>query len=169
MKILALLAQLLFMVATAHAESDRSRFRAEAEYYVAVYAEHYRVPVALVRAIIQQESDWQPCARSSKGAIGLMQLMPGTAERLNVANPCKIDQNIAGGIHYLAWLMQLFQGDLRLATAAYYVGEDVISRSGLSYRNPDVVAYVQKIRDRYLHEAVVNARYTVAEPRRDMQ
>jgi soluble lytic murein transglycosylase len=134
------------------AQSSRSLARLEAEYYAAIYANHYGVPVALVRAIIQRESDWQPCTVSSKGAVGLMQLMPMTAQRLGVRDRCSLEQNISGGVRYLAWLMQLFGNDLRLTAAAYYAGEDVIGRRGLAYRNPDVVAYVKAIRAIYLRE-----------------
>jgi soluble lytic murein transglycosylase-like protein len=134
------------------AQSGGSPARVEAEYYVSAYADHYRVPVALVRAIIQHESDWQPCTVSPKGAVGLMQLMPRTAKRLGVRDRCSLDQNISGGVRYLAWLMQLFRNDLRLTAAAYYAGEDVIGRRGLAYRNPDVVSYVKAIRTTYLRE-----------------
>jgi soluble lytic murein transglycosylase len=124
----------------------------EAEYFVAAYAQHYRVPVPLVRAIVKRESDWRACAVSPKGAVGLMQLMPTTAQHLRVRDRCNIDQNISGGVRYLAWLMQLFHGDLRLVTAAYYAGERVIGRRGLAYRNPDVLAYVSRIRATYLRQ-----------------
>ena len=116
--------------------------RREAEYYVDAYAKHYRVPVEFVRAVIAQESGWHRCVRSSKGAVGLMQLMPETAKRLGVQDRCDLRQNISGGIRYLAALMKRFHGDLRLVAAAYYAGERVIDARGLSYRNPDVVAYV---------------------------
>jgi len=56
-------------------------------------------------------------------------------------------------VRYLAWLMRQFHNDLRLVAAAYYAGEDTISRRGLAYRNPDVVAYVSTIRTTYLREA----------------
>ena len=124
----------------------------EAEYYVAAYAQHYRVPLEFVRAIVSQESGWQKCAVSRKGAAGLMQLMPGTAARLNVRNRCDISQNVSGGVRYLAWLMNKFHGDLRLVTAAYYAGEGAIERRGLRYSNPDVVAYVASVRERYERE-----------------
>jgi soluble lytic murein transglycosylase-like protein len=86
----------------------------------------------LVRAIVERESDWRVCAVSPKGAVGLMQLMPTTAQRLRVRDRCNIDQNVSGGVRYLAWLMQLFHNDLRLV-AAYYAGEHVIGRRGLAY------------------------------------
>jgi soluble lytic murein transglycosylase-like protein len=125
----------------------------EAEYYVSVYAQHYRVPVPLVRAIIERESDWHTCAVSSKGAMGLMQLMPETARRLGVTDRCNINQNISGGVRYLAWLMRLFHNDLRLVAAGYYAGEDIVARRGLSYHNRDVVSYMAKIRATYILQA----------------
>lgn len=134
------------------AESRQYATRPESEYFVTAYAQHYRVPVPLVRAIVERESDWRVCAVSPKGAVGLMQLMPTTAQRLRVRDRCNIDQNVSGGVRYLAWLMQLFHNDLRLVTAAYYAGEHVIGRRGLAYHNPDVVAYVSRIRATYLRQ-----------------
>ena len=129
----------------------------EAEYYVTTYAQHYRLPVALVEAVVERESNWRSCAISAKGAMGLMQLMPTTAERLGVRDRCNIDQNVSGGVRHLAWLVQRFGGDFRLALAAYYAGEDIVGRRGLAYRNPDVVAYVARIRATYLRIAQTQA------------
>jgi soluble lytic murein transglycosylase-like protein len=129
--------------------------RRAAEYYAATYARHYHVPVPLVRAIIQRESNWQPCAVSPKGAKGLMQLMPSTARRLGVRDSCNVEQNISGGVRYLAWLMRLFHNDLRLVAAGYYAGEDIVARRGLSYHNRDVVSYVARIRATYVLQAGV--------------
>src|SRR5438132_6033060 len=64
--------------------------------------------------IIEVESGWCPEALSSKGAVGLMQLMPATAQRFKVRNRCNIEQNIRGGVSYIAWLYKLFKGALRL-------------------------------------------------------
>src|SRR6478672_6801383 len=100
--------------------------RQEAEYYVAAYAQYYHVPVEFVRALVEQESGWQRCPVSSKGAAGLMQLMPGTATRLKVRDRCNINQNVSGGVRYLTWLVNRFHGDLRLVAAAYYAGENNI-------------------------------------------
>jgi soluble lytic murein transglycosylase-like protein len=143
---------LVICAATSWAQMS-TRKRREAEYYVAAYAQHYRVPVPLVRAVVERESNWRPCTISPKGAAGLMQLMPTTAQRLRVRDRCSIDQNVSGGVRYLAWLIEKFHGDLRLASAAYYAGEDIVSRRGLAYRNPDVVAYVSRIRATYLRLA----------------
>ena len=132
------------------AQSASSPSRLEAEYYVGAYAQHYHVPVALVEAVVERESNWHTCAISPKGAVGLMQLMPSTAQYLRVHDRCNIDQNISGGVRHLAWLVQRFGGDFRLALAAYYAGENIVARRGLAYRNPDVVAYVSRIRATYL-------------------
>ncbi len=77
---------------------------------VAAYAQHYRVPVDFVRALIEQESGWHRCAISRKGAAGLMQLMPDTAKKLNVQDRCDVKQNIFGGVCHLAGLMIKFHG-----------------------------------------------------------
>jgi soluble lytic murein transglycosylase-like protein len=122
--------------------------RKEAEYYVAAYALHYGVSIDFVRAVIEQESGWQPCAISRKGAVGLMQLMPATAISLGVTDRCNISQNLSGGVRHLAWLINKFHGDLRLVAAAYYAGEQVIEARGLRYANADVVSYVASIRAR---------------------
>lgn len=116
-----------------------------AQYYAAVY----RVPLELVMAIIDEESGWNPYAVSEKGAVGLMQLMPLTASRFGVRNRFRPDDNIRGGVAYLAWLNHKFGGDLRLITAAYYVGEDPISRRKLDYSSADVQGYVNRVAKRY--------------------
>ena len=107
------------------------------------------VPVELVAAIIDEESGWNPYAVSNKGAAGIMQLMPATAVRFGVRNRFLVQENIRGGVAYLAWLKQKFNGDLRLITAAYYVGEYPISSRGLEYSSPDVQSYVKRVAHRY--------------------
>lgn len=125
--------------------------KSEAVYYADAYADLYRVPRALVRAIITQESGWNRLARSSKGAAGLMQLMPDTAAEYGVIDPFSVTENLRGGVHYLADLLRHFHREMRLAVAAYYGAKDLDARK-LSYSNPDVVAYVQSVRLRYLRE-----------------
>jgi soluble lytic murein transglycosylase-like protein len=110
------------------------------------------VPVEFVRAIVGQESAWQRCAVSNKGAMGLMQLMPGTAARLKVRDRCNVNQNVSGGVRYLAWLMNRFHGDLRLVAAAYYAGEHAIDRPCLDYSNANVVGYVASVRAQFERE-----------------
>ena len=125
-----------------------------AEYYAATY----QVPVELVAAIIDEESGWNPYAVSKKGAAGIMQLMPATARRFGVLNRFVVEDNIRGGVAYLAWLKQRFNGDLRLITAAYYVGEYTITSRGLEYSSPDVQGYVKRIARRYRLRRVLTAR-----------
>ena len=169
MKLALIVAQMLCAISTCSAQSDRLPTRSEAEYYVFVYSQHYRVPIALARAILGRESNWRSCTVSPKGAVGLMQLMPATSKELGVVDRCNIDQNIAGGVRYLAWLVQRFPSDLRLAAAAYYVGEDRIARRGLAYRNSDVVAYVSRIRTTYLREAGIERQNQNTRKERDVR
>jgi len=120
-------------------------------YYADAYADHYQVSRALVYAIVEQESNWNPSALSKKGAVGLMQLMPETARLYGVRNRYVASQNLSGGVQYLANLIWRFHGELRLAVAAYYCGSRPLDRRGLTYRNPDVLAYVEAVRRRYEH------------------
>ena len=113
--------------------------------WAAYYSAAYHVPVELVDAIIQVESDWHPYAISSKGAVGLMQLMPETAYRFGVRNRFVIPQNIRGGVAYLAWLMRLFHGDLRLVVASYYTGERRITPRKLAYSSLETYEYVRRV------------------------
>ena len=114
------------------------------------YAAQYRVPAELIAAFIDVESGWNPRAVSAKGAMGLMQLMPATARRFGAYQPFDVEQNIAAGTRYVTALMWEFHGDLRLVTGAYYAGDRWIARKQLSYRSPDVVAYVQAVRRQYM-------------------
>ncbi len=169
MKFSPILAQMLCAVSICWAQSDKPPVRLEAEYYVTAYAQHYRVPVTLARAIVVRESNWQPCVISPKGAVGLMQLMPATAKRLGVTDRCNLDHNVSAGVRYLAWLLRRFHNDLRLVAAAYYVGEDTIGRRGLAYRNLDVVTYVRAIRTTYLREAVIESESENTTAKRDVR
>jgi soluble lytic murein transglycosylase-like protein len=122
------------------------------------YASAFQVPVELVDAVIQVESAWNPYAVSAKGAAGLMQLMPATAIRFGVRDRFSIEENIRGGVAYLAWLIRLFHGDLRLAVAAYEVGESPILLRGLAYSSPEVFDYVSRVAQLYRTLRQRNAR-----------
>ena len=120
---------------------------------VSYYARQYGVSAALVRAVIQVESAWQPGVVSSKGAMGLMQLMPATAQHFGVVHPFYIHENVRGGVAYLAELQELFHGDLRLVMAAYAAGErqirrawvELLLRRGLHLRSTDCTTVSRRI------------------------
>ena len=100
----------------------------------------------LLHAVIQAESSYDPDAVSSKGAVGLMQLMPGTAKRYGVTDRRNPEQNLRGGANYLKDLLKQFDFNLRLAVAAYNAGENAVIRSGNRIPNyPETKNYVAKV------------------------
>src|SRR5215813_9991692 len=156
----------LLLLSTWGCTQTQSNTREAAEYYLAAYANHYGIPLDFARAVVAQESGWHICAISPKGAAGIMQLMPQTAVRLGVRNRCNLEQNISGGIRYLAWLMNRFHGELRLVAAAYYAGERVVAARGLAYGNRDVVLYVASIRQRVEQQRKFGSTESRGAPRR---
>jgi len=90
----------------------------------------YRIPIPLIRAVIKVESDYDPRAVSVSGARGLMQLMPETAERLQVKDIDDPRENIFGGVRFLRILANDFNGDLSLTVAAYNAGGEAVMRYG---------------------------------------
>lgn len=90
----------------------------------------YQIPEQLIRAVIKVESDYDPRAVSYAGARGLMQLMPDTAERLQVRDINDPRENIFGGVRYLRILANTFNGDLELTVAGYNAGEEAVMRYG---------------------------------------
>lgn len=94
------------------------------------YAATYGIDPTLVRAVIQVESDFNMACVSHKGARGLMQLMPATAKRMGVTRIDDAEQNIHGGVKYLAYLSRLFNADLPRTLAAYNAGENAVIRYG---------------------------------------
>jgi hypothetical protein len=81
------------------------------------------LPASLLQAVIRQESGFRPCALSSKGAEGLMQLMPATSERFQVADPFDPERNVDAGAAFLRSLLNKYKGDVRMALIAYNAGE----------------------------------------------
>ena len=125
----------------------------------------FKVDPELIHAIIRVESDYDPKAVSSKGAMGLMQLIPATAQRFGVADPFDPKQNLEGGVNYLKYLLGLFGGDLTLSLAAYNAGEHSVQRSGGIPAIPETQNYVRKVTNIYQPgDAAMPAKTTPKEP-----
>lgn len=112
-------------------------------------AKRHGVDANLVRALIKVESNFNPRAVSRKGAMGLMQLMPGTARELNVDNPFDPAQNVDAGVRHLKSLMNSFGGDVRLSLAAYNAGAGAVARSNGVPRYAETQNYVKQITNMY--------------------
>jgi soluble lytic murein transglycosylase-like protein len=120
-----------------------------AERLVREAAERHRVDPALVRAVIETESNWNPAARSRKGAIGLMQLIPTTAQRFGAYDAYSPQQNVDAGVRYLKVLLQRYDGNLDLALAAYNAGEGAVDRAHGVPAFRETRDYVQKVQNAY--------------------
>jgi soluble lytic murein transglycosylase-like protein len=123
-----------------------SRRREAFDPHVKGAAEKYRLPEALIVAVMAVESNFDPRAISDKGAMGLMQLMPATAKELFVADPWDPAQNIEGGARYLRLLANQYSGDLVKTLAAYNAGPDAVRRAGEGVPDiPETREYVRKV------------------------
>lgn len=135
-----------------------------AEKIVREAAERHHVDPALVRAVIETESNWNPRAYSHKGAGGLMQLIPTTAQRFGAYDIFNPQQNVDAGVKYLRTLLERYNGNLDLALAAYNAGEGAVERAHGVPAYRETRNYVQKVQDAYfrpgsgrLADAFVNA------------
>lgn len=129
----------------------RTRFRAasvnpqEYEHLIQSSAAKYGVNADLVKAVIQAESGYNPNAVSRTGASGLMQLMPGTARHLKVADSFNPQQNVDGGVRYLRFLLDTFKGDVTLALAAYNAGLNKVAKYGGVPPYEETRTYVSRV------------------------
>ncbi|HSO08105.1 MAG TPA: transglycosylase SLT domain-containing protein [Pelomicrobium sp.] len=112
-------------------------------------APQYDLDPALVLEVVRAESNFDPRARSNKGALGLMQLIPATARRFGVRDPIDPMQNLHGGMAYLRWLFDRFDGDLKLILAGYNAGEGAVERHGGVPPYTETREYVRRILRRY--------------------
>jgi hypothetical protein len=124
---------------------DASRKRERIERSIAKAAGKYDLPAALIRGVIRAESNFDANAVSHAGAVGLMQLMPATADDLGVTNAFDIDQNIDGGSRYLKQMLLRFGGDVKLALAAYNAGPGTVEKYDGSIPYRETRHYVQRV------------------------
>lgn len=132
-----------------------SRRRQAFDPLIADAAERHRVDPALVKAVIRAESDFVPYARSPKGALGLMQLMPATARMHNVWSVFEPKDNIEGGVRHLRLLLDQYNGNVRLALAAYNAGNGAVARHGGIPPYPETIEYLERVlrfREQYHRE-----------------
>lgn len=141
------------LIAGKHSRKSHTRYPAaptpEISGLVEKSADEHQVDPKLVHAIIQVESGYNSRAVSRKGAEGLMQLIPATAERYGVQNTFNPKQNIEGGVTYLRYLLDLFKGNIPLTLAAYNAGENAVIKKGGIPPYTETVDYVQRVTDLY--------------------
>jgi hypothetical protein len=128
-----------------HSRSFRGVYNGEYDHHIQAAAATWGVSPVLVKAVIQAESAFDRNAVSSKGAQGLMQLMPFTARRFGVLDPFDARQNIFGGVQYLRLLLDMFRGEVALALASFNAGENAVVRFAGIPPYKETQNYVRKI------------------------
>ncbi len=128
--------------------STHQNLRPLYEALIAAYSVRHQAPEDLVHAVVTVESGFNKKAISPKGASGLMQLMPDTAKRFNITNRHDAAQNINGGVAYLTWLLNRFNGNEELALAAYNAGEGAVDKHHGIPPYPETIQYIQKVQHR---------------------
>lgn len=139
----------LAALARHHTTGENQPTEREIRHLLRQTAGQYQLPPRLALAIAEVESDFMPLRISSAGAMGLMQLMPGTAADLRVNDPFDARENIHGGVRYLSNLWVLYRGDVRRVAAAYNAGPGEVSASGPLRLSGETSAYVAKVLHRY--------------------
>lgn len=145
--------------ATSHGALPRAVAERKFDPIITKVAKRDKLDPALVKAVINTESGWNPYAVSSKGAMGLMQLIPATAQRYGVGDPFDPTQNVEGGVAYLRTLLDRYHGNLTKSLAAYNAGERAVDASGGVPPYPETRNYVRKVTNTYFgsgshHEAL---------------
>ncbi len=116
---------------------------------VKAVAKKYNLEASLIHSIIRAESNYDPHCVSSKGALGLMQLMPKTARTYGVGNPLEPRDNIEGGVRYLKDLINLYNGRTRFVLAAYNAGQTAVKKYGGIPPYPETKNYIEKVMNSY--------------------
>lgn len=130
-------------------QTSKAISREQIDSLIEKYSEKMAIDSNFVKAVVKQESGYNPKALSKCGAKGLMQLMPGTASALGVSDPYDASQNIEGGIRYLKGLLQRFNGDMELALAAYNAGPNAVKKYGTVPPYPETQNYVKSVMSMY--------------------
>lgn len=140
------------LIATTNKDSDAKRdywqptpMSSRYDEIISSTASQFGVDKALVKAMVQVESSYNPNAVSKKGAYGLMQLMPATAKRYGVKDRGSPTENLRGGVRYLRDLLEMFDQDTRLAVAAYNAGEHTVIRYNGIPPYKETINYVKKV------------------------
>ena len=140
-----------------YSEASTPLFRSKFDATIMEAAKKFDVDAALVSAVIKAESDFNPREVSNKGARGLMQLMPGTAERFGVTNSFDPVANIYAGTRYLRWLLQTFDGNADYAVAAYNAGEGNVWKYKGVPPFRETVTYINRIAKHFRKPATQTA------------
>jgi soluble lytic murein transglycosylase-like protein len=146
-----------------YTDESKPIFKSKFDATIVEAARKFDVDAALVSAVIKAESDFNPREMSNKGARGLMQLMPGTAERFGVTDSFDPVANIYGGTRYLRWLLTKFNGNADLAVAAYNAGEGNVWKYNGVPPFRETITYINRIA-RNIRKALAPASLAAASP-----